>query len=235
MKTITPLVIGRLVLFAFAHSAIGADASAPAMSEYPQYPWFGVHPLPSANEKKVLESAREAAEKNPEVADAIKAYTAKWVTADDSIRILMLKNPLSKPFLEGIILSQMIHEKGWMAYSNYNDRDILLPNANWDPISDSIGIMVSISNSPTQNSPRATPPPDSMEDIRQAALNDKGIQQQMQSVRDAYQKLDKAVRAAMQQNPETKVLMAKYDYLLYGRQDLGFIACSYVGSIVSSN
>jgi len=230
MKTPTPVLLGLLVLFTIGHAA-GADSPARGVSNFPPLPWFGNHPLPAESEKHALQTARNTAELDPAIVDLKTAYTAKWVLADDSIRILMLENPASKPFIQQIVMGQLIHEKVWFADWSYNNRDILLPNANWDPVSDAMGIIVTKASGQVSDDPpsaRSAPPSDSLEGIRSAALADKNIQQLLQSVRDAYQKLDQAVRASMQTDPSTKALMDKYDFLLYGRKDLGYMGGTYI-------
>ncbi len=63
-----------------------------------------------------------------------------------------------------------------------------------------------------------------LDNIHQDALEDKDAQAAMQKVRDAFQALDDAVRAAMKKDPAINELVEKYPNLFYGRRDLGLMA-----------
>jgi hypothetical protein len=208
-----------------APAAAAGTAPKPQMSKYP---WYDGHALPTPAELKILADARAAADKDPNVIRWTRMYIASWTATNELIRVRMLENPASKPFERMIMASQLIHETSWSEDFKDNNPDILLPNASTDAMSSVVGLMVhKSSNNILAKNPRPVYPPTTQEGIRQKALADKKVQDNLQAVRDAYMRMEIIARAIMQKNADVKAVMEKYNFLLYGRRDLGFIQCTY--------
>jgi hypothetical protein len=67
-----------------------------------------------------------------------------------------------------------------------------------------------------------------LDDIYQDALARPEAQAALQKVRDAYQALDAAVRAAMKKDSALAPLVDQYPALFYGRRDLGYYNATFI-------
>jgi len=160
-----------------------------------------------------------------------------------------INNPDYKGYLNNYKIGQVLHETTWNIGLD-NSRDFLLPDPIPNPDPFVAGILSIHMSSGTSGPHRPlaevlshyqaakdSDPAEAasierqmqdirasygLDDIHQAALNDKNAKAALQKVRDAYQALDDAVRATMKQDPAANALLEKYPYLLYGRRDLGF-------------
>jgi len=188
-----------------------------------EYPWFNSQDIPTDEERKALTAAREAAESDKAVIAATEAYAASFAAADERIWASMLKNPQKTPNLDQIKNRQQVHDIIWVMGME-NSRDVLLPNPHADPDDPLAGIQ----RFKFSGFSNGLPASDSPAGIRRAAMQDAGAQAALQKVRDAYQALDAAARAAMGQNAAVEYLMKKYPNLLYGRRDLGFATGAFI-------
>jgi hypothetical protein len=188
-----------------------------------QYPWFDGQALPKPVEEGVLKTAREAVEADAGVIAATKNYEACFAAANSAIRAVMLKNPLSDAYLDQVKNQQQVHDVTWILDMDVNSRDILLPNPPGVP-DGAMGIMRLRFSGRSNGLPGANSP----EGIRRMALREPAAMAALQKVRDAYQALDEAVRAAMRKDAAVAALISAYPELLYGRRDLGFAAGGFV-------
>jgi len=209
----------------------------------PSTPWFGDKTLPTTDELKVLQTARDAAEKDPDVRADTRTYAERFGAADDLVRTLMFNNPaindpLNKNQLMRYKSSQVLHETTWSIGLD-NSPDTLLPDllfGDWLTIHMSSGRIgparpqaeaLAAAENAALYSPQANARLPAIRasyavaNMHQAALDDKDAKVALQKVRDAFQALDAAVRAAMMKDPAVQLLVEKYPYLLYGRRDLG--------------
>ncbi len=196
---------------------------------FPAPPGFGKSPLPTDAELKILRTAREAADQHLEIIIATRTYVERFGAADALVRDLMfqnpaINNPAFKEFLARLQVEQVLHDSTWT--SDYdNNRDLLLPDPNAGPTGETIAIL-KLSGAPA---PRQPPAPDTLDGIRNTALNNQDAKIAVQRVRDAFYALDDAVRAEMKKDPPVQSLIEKFPFLLYGRTDLGFVPVSVSG------
>ncbi len=121
----------------------------------PQTPWFGEKTLPANDELSLLQSARGAAERDPEVVIAMRDYAARYSAANDLVRTLMFSNPAIKDpdfekYLSRYKIGQVLHETFWNIGLD-NSLDFLLP----DPVPNQPGNSLYIGqNSSGTPSPR---------------------------------------------------------------------------------
>jgi len=190
-----------------------------------RYPWIGEYKPLTPEELKVLQAARAAAESDPAVIAATQTYDACFAAADESIRAVMLKNPLSQKYLEQIKREQQVHDTTWVTgIPISNSSDILLPNPQTVMGEPKEGIERLKFSGHSDGMPAA----DSPEGIRRAAAEEPEAKALLQKVRDAYWKLDAAVQAAMRKNAAIDSLMKGHLHLWYGRRDLGLAEGTFV-------
>jgi hypothetical protein len=185
---------------------------------------------------------------------ATRTYDERFGAADNLVRTLMFSNPaINNPAYKDRVfqfqVGQVLHPMMW-SLDYENSRDLLWPDPNPGPLSDHL-IVTKMSGTPGPSLPRAEAQAkelerldafdrsddprlraeaqdmraiDALNNIHQAALEDKDAQAAMQKVREAFQALDDAVRAAMKKDPAINELVEKYPNLFYGRRDLGLTA-----------